>query len=160
MPHAQARFHFRNRRVVSLLLSCVLGAVTLTPGVSTSTPGAPRSEALIKWRQSAFQVIAWNTARIKAALAGRYDSGEVRSAADALAAVASAVFAATELDEFVMETIDESSKGLARALHSAMSKRPAPKRTRSTSCSPRWRSISPSVAMHPMALKCHVRAAR
>jgi cytochrome c556 len=49
---------------------------------------APRPESLIKWRQSAFQVIAWNTARIKGALDGHYDPREVRRAANTLAAVA------------------------------------------------------------------------
>jgi cytochrome c556 len=49
---------------------------------------APRPEALIKWRQSAFQVIGWNSTRLKTALAGKYDSHEVQSAARSLAAVA------------------------------------------------------------------------
>ena len=57
--------------------------------MSTSAPAqAPRPETLIKWRQSAYQVIAWNSGRIKSALAGKYDPHEVRSAATALAAVA------------------------------------------------------------------------
>jgi cytochrome c556 len=53
---------------------------------------------LIKWRQSAFQVIAWNSGRIKAALASG-DAQEVRTAAGALAGVANsgltALFPAT-----------------------------------------------------------------
>jgi cytochrome c556 len=49
---------------------------------------APRPEALIKWRQSAYQVIAWNSGRIKAALAGQHDAREIQAAATALAAVA------------------------------------------------------------------------
>ena len=44
-----------------------------------SAQGAPRPEALIKWRQSAYQVIAWNSGRIKAALAGQYDAREVQA---------------------------------------------------------------------------------
>lgn len=49
---------------------------------------APRPEQIIKWRQSVYQVIAWNTARIKAALAGNYDAREVQAAANALSAIA------------------------------------------------------------------------
>jgi cytochrome c556 len=64
------------------------GALLL--GASTLAQSAPRPEALIKWRQSAFEVIAWNTARIKSALAGKYDRHEVQSAANALASVANA----------------------------------------------------------------------
>jgi cytochrome c556 len=52
---------------------------------------APRPEQLIKWRQSAYQVLAWNSARIKAALtAPTYDAAEARAAAGTLAALASA----------------------------------------------------------------------
>ena len=55
---------------------------------SVSAENAQRPESLIKWRQSAYQVIAWNSGRIKAALAGSYPRQEVQSAANALAAVA------------------------------------------------------------------------
>ncbi len=64
-------------------------AVALS-GSWAGAQSAPRPENLIKWRQSAYQVLAWNSGRIKAALGGRYDAGEVRSAAGALAAVANA----------------------------------------------------------------------
>ena len=83
MPQAEARFHFRNHWVPALLC----GALAAAPALPA---GAPRPETLIKWRQSAFQVIAWNAARIKSGLEGRYDRAEMRSAAEALAAVASA----------------------------------------------------------------------
>jgi cytochrome c556 len=62
-------------------------ALTLI-GAAAIAQTAPRPEALIKWRQSAFQVIGWNSTRLKTALAGKYDSHEVRSAARSLAAVA------------------------------------------------------------------------
>jgi cytochrome c556 len=64
-------------------------ALSLFPqtGVAQS---APRPEQFIKWRQSVYQVVAWNTARIKTALAGNYDAREVQAAANALAALAAA----------------------------------------------------------------------
>jgi cytochrome c556 len=86
-----ARFHFRNRVVMragSLLPAALLAALALTTSAGAPAQAAPRPEALIKWRQSAYQVIAWNSGRIKSVLAGKYDSHEVRSAATALAAVA------------------------------------------------------------------------
>ena len=49
---------------------------------------APRPEALIKWRQSAFQVVAWNSGRIKASLDGGYDKDAVLRSASVIAAIA------------------------------------------------------------------------
>jgi cytochrome c556 len=77
-----ARFQFRNR-AHSLVLTLVLTASAVALPQS-----APRPEQLVKWRQSAFQVIGWNSGRIKAALAGTYDATEVRAAATTLAALA------------------------------------------------------------------------
>jgi cytochrome c556 len=82
MSNIRARFHFRNRAVTAA------GALVLLVNGWAMAQGAPRAEALIKWRQSAYQVLAWNSGRIKAALAGPYDAREVQSAANALAAVA------------------------------------------------------------------------
>jgi cytochrome c556 len=59
----------------------------LCAGALAQSQSAPRPEALIKWRQSAFQVIAWNTGRIKAALSNG-DAQELRLASETLAAVA------------------------------------------------------------------------
>jgi cytochrome c556 len=93
MSKVEPRFHFRNRavervqprvRVVQALM--VVMALCMSPWVAAQN--APRPEALIKWRQSAYQVIAWNSGRIKSALAGKFDSHEVQSAANALAGVA------------------------------------------------------------------------
>jgi cytochrome c556 len=70
--------------------SILLLALCLAPSLSEAQ-SAPRPEQLIKWRQSAYQVIAWNSARIKAALApGQYNQAEVRAATRALNAVAAA----------------------------------------------------------------------
>ena len=49
---------------------------------------APKPEQLIKWRQSAYQVVAWNTGRIKASLDGQYNKDEVAKAANTIAAIA------------------------------------------------------------------------
>src|SRR5262245_29049675 len=96
MSHFRARLQSCNRaitrarpaRVVSIALFALLAMTVLA--ATARAQSAPRPEALVKWRQSAFQVIGWNTARIKSSLAGTYDANEVRSAANALAAVASA----------------------------------------------------------------------
>lgn len=90
MSKVVVRFHFHNRAVKVLqparAVMALIAAMLLSPGASAQA--APRPEALIKWRQSAYQVIAWNSGRIKAALAGQYAPLEVQSAATALAAVA------------------------------------------------------------------------
>jgi len=49
---------------------------------------APKPETLIKWRQSAYQVLAWNNARIKANLDGQFNKDEVIRAANSTAALA------------------------------------------------------------------------
>ena len=49
---------------------------------------APKPEQLIKWRQSAFQVLAWNSARIKAVIDGNGDKVQAAKAAAAIAALA------------------------------------------------------------------------
>ena len=87
----EKRFHFRNRAVMrarphAFLRIALVASALLAVSVFAET--APRAESLIKWRQSAYQVIAWNSGRIKAALSGQYDAEDVQSAANALAAVA------------------------------------------------------------------------
>jgi len=91
MSTVEKRFHFNNRAVTRALphapMKIMLAVVALL-SASVSAENARRPESLIKWRQSAYQVIAWNSGRIKAALAGSYPRLEVQSAANALAAVA------------------------------------------------------------------------
>jgi cytochrome c556 len=85
MSNASVRFHSRNRVITLLILRASFGLLgAYSQAVAQS---APRPEALIKWRQSAFQVIAWNSGRIKAALAAG-KSQELRTAAAALSGVA------------------------------------------------------------------------
>jgi cytochrome c556 len=91
MSTVERRFHFRNRAVRRTRLHAPVKfmlAVVALLSASVSAQNAQRPESLIKWRQSAYQVIAWNSGRIKAALAGSYPRQEVQSAANALAAVA------------------------------------------------------------------------
>lgn len=49
---------------------------------------APKPEQVIKWRQSVYQVIAWNNGRIKASVDGTYNKDEVIRSANAIAAIA------------------------------------------------------------------------
>ncbi len=49
---------------------------------------APKPEQLIKWRQSAYQVLAWNTGRIKGNVEGTFNKEDVIKAANTIAAIA------------------------------------------------------------------------
>ena len=76
-----AGFHLRNRTGMAVVLAMLASLA--------HAQGAPRPEQLVKWRQAAFEVVAWNTQRIKAALANDdTNARELQSAANALAAVA------------------------------------------------------------------------
>ena len=95
MSKVETRFNSCNRAVVrtlprALLAKLLVASGALLAGTAAQAQSAPRPEALIKWRQSAFQVIAWNSGRIKSALSGAYDSHEVQSAANAIASLANA----------------------------------------------------------------------
>lgn len=70
------------------LIVPVLAAALLAATGSAVAQQAPKPEALIKWRQSAFQVVAWNAGRIKASLEGTYNKEEVQRAANTIAAIA------------------------------------------------------------------------
>lgn len=73
----------------SVAVAALICASALAGASLAVAQGAPRPEALIKWRQSAFQVVAWNTQRLKGALAADAgDAREIQAAANALAAVA------------------------------------------------------------------------
>jgi cytochrome c556 len=84
MSGTRAWSHLRNHADMRAALT-VLMLISVSP---VFAQGAPRPEQLIKWRQSAFQVVAWNTQRLKSALAADGNAREVQRAADALAAVA------------------------------------------------------------------------
>jgi cytochrome c556 len=69
-------------------------SLLLAAAVALATPGsalaqqAPKPESLIKWRQSAFQVVAWNSSRIKSTLDGDYNKDQVLRSASVIAAIA------------------------------------------------------------------------
>jgi cytochrome c556 len=60
------------------------------PCAGAASAQQARPEQLIKWRQSAFQVVAWNASRIKANLDAGYDRQQVVKSATAIAAIANA----------------------------------------------------------------------
>jgi cytochrome c556 len=66
-----------------------LVAVALTVTASAFAQQAPKPETIIKWRQSVYQVLAWNSGRIKANVDGQFNRDEVVRAANSTAAIAS-----------------------------------------------------------------------
>ena len=70
----------------SLRLAVTAGA--LAGAAAAIAQQAPKPENLIKWRQSAFQVVAWNSGRIKSSLDSGYNKEQVLKAATAIAAIA------------------------------------------------------------------------
>ena len=69
----------------SLILAAMLALVFAGTAIAQQ---APKPENLIKWRQSAFQVVAWNSGRIKSSLDSGYNKEQVLKAATAIAAIA------------------------------------------------------------------------
>ena len=69
-------------------LAAVAAAIAGTVAGPALAQQAPKPENLIKWRQSAFQVIAWNSGRIKASLDGGYNKDQVLKSANVIAAIA------------------------------------------------------------------------
>ncbi|MBC3832722.1 cytochrome c [Undibacterium amnicola] len=72
------------------ILAPLLTIAILSGSAVAVAQNAPKPEQLIKWRQSAFQVIAWNNGRVKANVEGTYNKEEVVKAANTIAAVANA----------------------------------------------------------------------
>ena len=72
------------KKTLPLLLAATAAALSL----SAWAQQAPKAEQLIKWRQSAYQVIAWNTGRIKSNVEGQYSKEEVVKAANVIASLA------------------------------------------------------------------------
>jgi cytochrome c556 len=70
------------------VLASAMAGVMLAASAGAIAQQTPKPETLIKWRQSAFQVINWNAGRIKASLDGQYNKDEVVKAANIIAAVA------------------------------------------------------------------------
>jgi cytochrome c556 len=73
------------KKTVHFLL---LLSVVITTALAQAQQAPPKPETLIKWRQSAFQVIAWNNARVKTSLEGQYQKDDVAKASATIAAIA------------------------------------------------------------------------
>ena len=76
--------------ITKTVLLTATAAACLASTVVASAQQAPKPEALIKWRQSSFQVVAWNAGRIKSSLDGTYNKEQVLKAATVIAALANA----------------------------------------------------------------------
>lgn len=70
------------------ILAPVLAVGALAAAATAVAQQGPKPEQLIKWRQSAYQVIAWNTGRVKANVDGQYNKEDVIKAANTIAALA------------------------------------------------------------------------
>ncbi|MDO9237275.1 MAG: cytochrome c [Aquabacterium sp.] len=70
------------------IVAPVLAIGALAAAATAIAQQAPKPEQLIKWRQSAYQVIAWNTGRVKANVEGAYNKEDVIKAANTIAAIA------------------------------------------------------------------------
>ncbi len=55
------------------LLAVALAVATVAAAGTAVAQQAPKPEQLIMWRQSAFQLLAWNTGRVKANVDGTYN---------------------------------------------------------------------------------------
>lgn len=66
--------------LAAMFLSCSAGAFAQQAGA--------KPEQQIQWRQSVYQVLGWNSGRIKANVEGQYNKDEVVRAANAIAALA------------------------------------------------------------------------
>lgn len=73
---------------LKLIASVVLSIGALAATATAMAQQAPKPEQLIKWRQSAYQVLAWNTGRVKANVDGQFNKDEVIKAANTIAAIA------------------------------------------------------------------------
>lgn len=76
-----------NRRLKHTVATAA-ALVALVAAASAVAQQGPKPEQLIKWRQSAYQVLAWNTGRIKANVDGQYNKDDVVKAANTIAAIA------------------------------------------------------------------------
>jgi cytochrome c556 len=75
-------------RQLTRVAASALAVAALLAGVSAVAQQAPKPEQLIKWRQSAYQLLAWNTGRVKANVEGTYNKEDVVKAANTIAAIA------------------------------------------------------------------------
>jgi len=76
------------KKLSKLLLASALVLPLLGLSHEVIAQQSAKPEQLIKWRQSAYQLIAWNSSRIKANVEGQYNKEEVVKAANTIAAIA------------------------------------------------------------------------
>ncbi|MBH1987177.1 MAG: cytochrome c [Burkholderiales bacterium] len=76
------------KSILKPVAATVLAAAALAAASASFAQQAPKPEQLIKWRQSAYQVLAWNTGRVKANVDGTYNKDDVIKASNAIAAIA------------------------------------------------------------------------
>ena len=76
------------KNAIQLVTLPLLATSLIAVSLSAVAQPAPKPEQFIKWRQSAFQVIAWNNSRIKANVEGQYNKEDVVKAANTIAAIA------------------------------------------------------------------------
>lgn len=80
--------------LIKTLRTPVLALTIFATAGITLAQQAPKPENLIKWRQSAYSLIGWNTGRIKASVEGQFNKEDVIKAANTIAAIS-----ATGLDK-------------------------------------------------------------
>jgi len=69
-------------------VAAAVAVVIAAASASAFAQQGPKPENLIKWRQSAFQVVAGNSGSIKSSLDGQYNKDDVQKAANTIAAIA------------------------------------------------------------------------
>jgi cytochrome c556 len=72
----------------TLLTPVLAVGVLLASSIAGAQQQAPKPEQFIKWRQSNYQVLAWNTGRIKASLEGNFNKDDVIKASTVIASIA------------------------------------------------------------------------
>ena len=70
------------------IIKPLLAVLAVCSATTALAQQAPKPEQIIKWRQSAYQVLGWNSGRIKASLEGTYNKDEVIRSANVIAALA------------------------------------------------------------------------
>ncbi|RTL51946.1 MAG: cytochrome c [Rhodocyclaceae bacterium] len=73
---------------MSKSIKSLAAALALTLSATAMAQQATKPEQLIKWRQSVYQILAWNTGRIKNNVEGQFNKDEVVKAANVIAALA------------------------------------------------------------------------
>ena len=78
----------KNMKLLSSKIAAMSFLVVLAISFDAYAQQATKPETLIKWRQSAFQVVAWSSSRIKKSMEGQDNKDEVIKAANTIAAIA------------------------------------------------------------------------